>query len=226
MKTLTRNVLVASTVLACITLSSAFADGRDSTYGVNSHGSLYYEPGKYIAPYTKYSINSKWIDHGQGEWYSSFSNGESPNYNGYTMYDTTYDICRLACEYNNYCKGVEYRSSHSAGVPSTGWYKHGEDRTKGSQYVYSKCEIHYDTYSSCKKDPHKVYTDNKWDNTNYGKGEWDGCWEKNAKWDYAGAAASGVLTNTAPSVISNIVTTNAAVAFVQINNAPPAGSSD
>lgn len=86
MKMLMRNVLITSSVLyGMVIMSPVLADGRDSSYGVNSHGSVYSSPGVYVAPYSNYSIDKKWLDHGQGNWYSWFGSVESENYNGYAI---------------------------------------------------------------------------------------------------------------------------------------------
>lgn len=210
-------------IIVTLNSNNVFADGRDSSYGTHSHSSVYSAPNTYVAPYSKYSVNAKWIDHGQGNWYSWFGSVESANYNGYTMYDVSFDICRLSCEYNNYCTGIEYRSSHEAGKIGTGWYRKGNDAKvhasssdakPGEAYTYSKCEVHYDPYGSCKKDPHVTYTHTKWDNYNYGKGEWDGCWQKKLNYNYA--ANLGVTTNSSVS----IVTTNPPTAFAPAASIP------
>ncbi|OQX02768.1 MAG: hypothetical protein BWK73_41605 [Thiothrix lacustris] len=128
-------------LVLCLSTSITVADGRDagaSAYTTSGHG---------------YSDPLRWSDKGYGGWRTHGSHGWVQDDKGYAVYDVGFDICRLACEVNHNCKGVEYIST-----PYGGWSENG-------YWVQNKCEIHYDHFAHC-------------DTSGGGKGTWDGCWVK------------------------------------------------
>lgn len=158
MKTTIRNTVFAATTLLIIAASSAMADGRDSSMPSNPNASGYSAfgtNGNGTSGNFQLSNNSRWLDKGYGGWRTQDRWGNIVQADkGFNIYDVGFDLCRLSCEVNGSCKGVEFISTPG------GWFERGLGYS-----VIDKCEIHYDAFAHC-------------DTNGGGSGYLDGCWVK------------------------------------------------